>query len=111
MSLQSMIFKANTHCHIMREVVTRGAGAQLTKTWAIRWPNVPARWMELKAEKKALLYDREKIMADAEVLTPYRTGLVTADRLRLGGVDYMIQKITDWDIQHKYLSILVQKVD
>jgi len=110
MSLKTIIRKANTRCDIKSVTGSKGAGGKLTKTWAMRYHNVPCRFNAKMTEAEMLYYEKAAVFPDFIMYIQYRSGILTTDKVLFDSRTFDIKKIDNWDETNKYLKIALQEV-
>jgi SPP1 family predicted phage head-tail adaptor len=110
MSLKTMIRKAHTKCDIKSLSTSKGAGGKLTKTWSMRYHDVPCRMNAEMSQAEILRYQKASIFPDFIMYTLYRSGIEITDRVIFKSRTFDIKKIDDWDEQQKYLKLALKEI-
>jgi len=110
LSIKSMIEKAGIKCKILYLSSVVGAGAQLTKTWLVRYNNVPIRFNPKPKVNEALYFDTQKAFPVTVAYIMYKPGIIKRDRVKFGTRLYDIKMIEDWDEQNLYLTLSLQEI-
>ncbi len=111
MSLKTMIRKARTKCDIESLSSSIGTGANLTKTWAVRYHRIPCRINAKISEAEILYYQKASVFPDFIIYIIYRSGIVMSDRVIFDSRTFDIKKIDNWDEKGKYLKIALVEAE
>ena len=109
MSLKTIIRKANTKCDIKYVTDAQTTGGKLTKTWSMRYHNVPCRFNAKMTQAEMLYYEKASVFPDFIMYMLYRSGILETDKVVFKGRTFDIKKIDDWDETNTYLKIALQE--
>lgn len=88
-----------------------GDGGRLMKTWVVLHEDVPCVLVPVKiAGAEALAYDREKAFAEFKLYVGYLDGIDTRVRAYVGGREFEVRRVSDFDTSGVYLRILVKEI-
>lgn len=109
MSFKSITREARTKADIKYESDTRGAGAQLTKTWKMRYHDVMGRLESLKTKREALYFGKQTVFAEYVFIMDYRSGILITDRLFIEGRQFNIKFIKEQFGKKRRLLIALEE--
>jgi len=110
LSVKSMINKAGTKCKVLYLSSVAGAGGQLTKTWVVRYNNLPIRFNPKPKVNEALYFDTQKAFPVTTAYVLYKAGIIKRDRVKFKAKTYDIKMIENWDEQNLYLILSLQEI-
>jgi SPP1 family predicted phage head-tail adaptor len=107
MSFRNLLNQSVT---IQRRTDTTDDQGGYTNTWATLLRRVKCRFNALSSNEMAILYDKQKIIADFKVYLEYQSTIKEGDRILFGTRTFDIKLVNDWDEVNKYQRLYVAEV-
>ncbi len=109
MSIKTMIRKHGLRCNVLKLTTTKGAGAQLTKTWTVRHGRVPYFITNFPRMTEIHLYGGQKVFAKSVIYILTRKNIDRMDRIQTKDITYQIELVSNWSNVDKFMSIYVSE--